>query len=154
MSNNKHGNALVDLIVGVMILGLVSISVVGAYNSLISMATNAFRNSQSSWFGNSVMEIYSAKTFDDITTNDSFTISQFSGYTANVTVEPKDVDLSNASIDDGDESSNYKQISVVISGPGAEEILTYTTLRSNCNQEGPILTSISTSTSLYMQLLF
>ncbi len=145
MSNNKHGNALVDLIVGVMILGLVSISVVGAYNSLISMATNAFRNSQSSWFGNSVMEIYSAKTFDDITTNDSFTISQFSGYTANVTVEPKDVDLSNASIDDGDESSNYKQISVVISGPGAEEILTYTTLRSNCNQEGPILTSISTN---------
>ena len=128
-----------------MILGLVSISVVGAYTSLISMATNAFRNSQSSWFGNSVMEIYSAKTFDDITTNDSFTISQFSGYTANVTVEPKDVDLSNSSIDDGDESSNYKQISVVISGPGAEEILTYTTLRSNCNQEGPILTSISTN---------
>ncbi len=144
-SLKKKGNALVDLIIGMIIMGLVSISVVGAYTSLMSMASNAFRNSQASWMGNSVMEIYSAKAFDDIDTNDSFTLDdQFPGYTANVTVVEKDVDLSTNTIDDGDESSNYKEITAVISGPGVDDILTYTTLRSNCTQAGPYITGIST----------
>jgi hypothetical protein len=145
-SLNKKGNALVDLIIGMIIMGLVSISVVGAYTSLMSMASNAFRNSKASWMGNSVMEIYSAKAFDDIDTNDSFTLDdQFPGYTANVTVVEKDVDLSTNTIEDGDASSNYKEITAVISGLGVDDILTYKTLRSNCTQAGPYITGISTT---------
>ena len=147
-SLKKKGNALVDLIIGMIIMGLVSISVVGAYTSLMSMASNAFRNSKASWMGNSVMEIYSAKAFDDIETNDSFTLDdQFPGYTANVTVVEKDVNLSTNTIEDGDASSNYKEITAVISGLGVDDILTYKTLRSNCVEEGPFITSISTELS-------
>ncbi len=111
-STNKKGNALVDLIIGIVILGLVSISVVGAYTSLISMVTNAFRNSQTSWFGNSVMEIYSAKDFDDIADSADFTLPQFPGYTADITVTHKDIDLSTSTFDGGNEESQYKEIIV------------------------------------------
>ena len=111
-STNKKGNALVDLIIGIVILGLVSISVVGAYTSLISMVTNAFRNSQTSWFGNSVMEIYSAKDFDDIAGVDDFILPQFPGYTADITVTHKDIDLSTSTFDGGNEESQYKEIIV------------------------------------------
>jgi hypothetical protein len=142
---NKKGNALVDLIIAMIILGLVSISVVGAYTSLMSMASNAFRNSQASWFGNSVMEIYSAKAFGDIIADNNFTLDdQFPGYTANIAVAYKDVNLLESEITDGNINSNYKEITAVISGQGVDDILTYTTLRSDCNEEGPILTSIST----------
>ena len=128
-----------------IILGLVSISVVGAYTSLMSMASNAFRNSQASWFGNSVMEIYSAKAFGDIIADNNFTLDdQFPGYTANIAVAYKDVNLLESEITDGNINSNYKEITAVISGQGVDDILTYTTLRSDCNEEGPILTSIST----------
>tara|TARA_B100000959_G_scaffold39181_1_gene38256 strand:+ start:45 stop:2219 length:2175 start_codon:yes stop_codon:yes gene_type:complete len=145
LHSHKKGNALVDLIIAMIILGLVSISVVGAYTSLMSMASNSFRNSQASWMGNSVMEIYSAKAFDDIVPDNSFTLlDQFPNYTANIAVAYKDVNLLESEITDGNINSNYKEITAVISGQGVDDILTYTTLRSDCNEEGPILTSIST----------
>ena len=155
-STNKKGNALVDLIIGIVILGLVSISVVGAYTSLISMVTNAFRNSQTSWFGNSVMEIYSAKDFDDIAGVDDFILPQFPGYTADITVTPKDIDLSTSTFDGGNEESQYKEIIVaannvsdnsvtlktIISvpveesgGAGGAGLGTFYTF-TNCGQEG------------------
>ena len=155
-STNKKGNALVDLIIGIVILGLVSISVVGAYTSLISMVTNAFRNSQTSWFGNSVMEIYSAKDFDDIADSADFTLPQFPGYTADITVTPKDIDLSTSTFDGGNEESQYKEIIVaannvsdnsvtlktIISvpveesgGAGGAGLGTFYTF-TNCGQEG------------------
>ncbi len=116
LHSHKKGNALVDLIIAMIILGLVSISVVGAYTSLMSIASNSFRNSQASWFGNSVMEIYSAKDFDDIVANDAandnFTLPQFPGYTADITVEPKDVDLSTSTFAAGGGDSKYKEITV------------------------------------------
>ena len=144
-SLNKKGNALVDLIIGMIIMGLVSISVVGAYTSLMSMASNAFRNSKASWMGNSVMEIYSAKAFGDIIADNNFTLNdQFPGYTADITVEPKNVDLLGSTITPGDGASNYTEITAVISGQGVDDILTYTTLRSDCNEEGPYITGIST----------
>jgi len=145
LHSHKKGNALVDLIIAMIILGLVSISVMGAYTSLMSIASNSFRNSQASWMGNSVMEIYSAKAFDDIVPDNSFTLlDQFPNYTANIAVAYKDVNLLESEITDGDINSNYKEITAVISGQGVDDILTYTTLRSDCNEEGPILTSIST----------
>ena len=155
-STNKKGNALVDLIIGIVILGLVSISVVGAYTSLISMVTNAFRNSQTSWFGNSVMEIYSAKDFDDIAGVDDFILPQFPGYTADITVTHKDIDLSTSTFDGGNEESQYKEIIVaannvsdnsvtlktIISvpveesgGAGGAGLGTFYTF-TNCGQEG------------------
>ena len=145
LHSHKKGNALVDLIIAMIILGLVSISVMGAYTSLMSIASNSFRNSQASWMGNSVMEIYSAKAFDDIIPDNSFTLlDQFPNYTANIAVAYKDVNLLESEITDGNINSNYKEITAVISGQGVDDILTYTTLRSDCNEEGPILTSIST----------
>jgi hypothetical protein len=148
LHSQKKGNALVDLIIAMIILGLVSISVVGAYTSLMSMASNAFRNSQASWFGNSVMEIYSAKAFGDIIADNNFTLDdQFPGYTANIAVAYKDVNLLESEITDGNINSNYKEITAVISGQGVDDILTYTTLRSDCNEEGPYITGISTELS-------
>ena len=148
LHSHKKGNALVDLIIAMIIMGLVSISVVGAYTSLMSMASNSFRNSQASWFGNSVMEIYSAKAFGDIIADNNFTLNdQFPGYTADITVEPKDVDLLGSTITPGDGASNYTEITAVISGQGVDDILTYTTLRSDCNEEGPYITGISTELS-------
>ncbi|MDP6133444.1 MAG: hypothetical protein QF856_02500, partial [Candidatus Marinimicrobia bacterium] len=91
------------------------------------------------------MEIYSAKAFDDIVPDNSFTLlDQFPNYTANIAVAYKDVNLLESEITDGIINSNYKEITAVISGQGVDDILTYTTLRSDCNEEGPILTSIST----------
>ena len=113
LHSHKKGNALVDLIIAMIIMGLVSISVVGAYTSLMSMASNSFRNSQASWFGNSVMEIYSAKAFGDIIADNNFTLNdQFPGYTADITVEPKDVDLSTSTFAAGGGDSKYKEITV------------------------------------------
>ncbi|MDP7127632.1 MAG: pilus assembly PilX N-terminal domain-containing protein, partial [Candidatus Marinimicrobia bacterium] len=113
LHSHKKGNALVDLIIAMIIMGLVSISVVGAYTSLMSMASNSFRNSQASWFGNSVMEIYSAKAFGDIIADNNFTLNdQFPGYTADITVTHKDIDLSTSTFDGGNEESQYKEIIV------------------------------------------
>ena len=148
---NKKGNALVDLIIAMIILGLVSISVVGAYTSLMSIASNSFRNSQASWFGNSVMEIYSAKAFDDIVENNNFTLNdQFPGYTADITVEPKNVDLSTSTFAAGDGSSKYKEITVTAYNNASSNSFTLKTIISagveegggadytftNCGQEG------------------
>ncbi len=155
LHSHKKGNALVDLIIAMIILGLVSISVVGAYTSLMSIASNSFRNSQASWFGNSVMEIYSAKDFDDIVANDAandnFTLNdQFPGYTADITVEPKDVDLSTSTFAAGDGSSKYKEITVTAYNNASSNSFTLKTIISagveegggadytftNCGQEG------------------
>jgi len=154
LHSHKKGNALVDLIIAMIILGLVSISVVGAYTSLMSIASNSFRNSQASWFGNSVMEIYSAKDFDDIVANDAandnFTLPQFPGYTADITVEPKDVDLSTSTFAAGDGSSKYKEITVTAYNNASSNSFTLKTIISagveegggadytftNCGQEG------------------
>ena len=148
---NKKGNALVDLIIAMIILGLVSISVVGAYTSLMSIASNSFRNSQASWFGNSVMEIYSAKAFDDIVENNNFTLNdQFPGYTADITVEPKNVDLSTSTFAAGDGNSKYKEITVTAYNNVSNNSFTLKTIISagveegggadytftNCGQEG------------------
>lgn len=147
-SPKMRGNALVDLVIAVVILSLVSISVVGAYTSLMSMVSNAFRNSQASWMGNSVMEIYTAKPFDDIVTNNSFTFTdRFPNYTADITVTPKNVNLSEGTIITGNAASNYKEITAVISGKGDQNILTYTALRSNCTANGPEIESVSTDVS-------
>ena len=108
-ADRKRGNVLVDLIIGVIILGLVGASVGTAYSSLINRTTRAFEISKGAWMANSVMEIYTAKGFDDITSNNNFTLSQFPNYTADVSTANMDYNLSNGTLTEGDENSLYKQ---------------------------------------------
>lgn len=115
-----------------------------AYSSLINRTTRAFEISKGAWMANSVMEIYTAKGFDDITSNNNFTLSQFPNYTADVSTANMDYNLSNGTLTEGDENSLYKQITADITGPSGEGLVTFSTLRSICRLPAPKITKIST----------
>ena len=101
-----------DVIIGVVIIAMVAGTVAGALSTLMRQSTSVYSITRATWMGNSVMEIWSAKEFDDIEVAEDFTLDQYPGYSANVLVEPKDYDSDLSRLVSGNEDSQYKKIIV------------------------------------------
>jgi type II secretory pathway pseudopilin PulG len=62
----QSGNLMIDLIVGILLLAIISISAGGVLSNLFQRSADAYERVQSTWLANSVMEYYSGKEFANI----------------------------------------------------------------------------------------
>jgi len=108
----QSGNLMIDLIVGILLLAIISISAGGVLSNLFQRSADAYERVQSTWLANSVMEYYSGKEFANIEA-DNINDEKFTPDTrlvANVTVDWVTIDGDN--IEASAEETSFKKIIV------------------------------------------
>lgn len=158
-----------DVIIGVVIIAMVAGTVAGALSSLMRQSTSVYNITRATWMGNSVMEIVTGYAFsdpiegkdigtdegedeDDRTTFDdiddfnefSFSLDSYPGFSAAVEVVFADVEDGEIITEGIDDTTPFKKVTVAISSPGTDNIITYETIMSLAGNS-PILESIRLS---------
>jgi len=59
------GNLLIDLVIGVVLLGLIAAMLAGTYSNLIQRSVDSFETTRATWMANSAMEVISGYDFAD-----------------------------------------------------------------------------------------
>ncbi len=59
------GNLLIDLVIGVALLGLIAAMLAGTYSNLIQRSVDSFETTRATWMANSAMEVISGYPFAD-----------------------------------------------------------------------------------------
>ncbi len=59
------GNLLIDLVIGVVLLGLIAAMLAGVYSNLIQRSIDSFETTRATWMANSAMEVISGYPFAD-----------------------------------------------------------------------------------------
>ena len=117
--NRSHrGEALVDLIVGTAILGIIMASLFSALLGILGQSGQTTKMIQANWVANSYMEEVMGFSFDDIDDFDSDTYNEY-GLEVAISVEGAVVDgvAGTISIPDSPPvDPDYKQVQVTVSG--------------------------------------
>ena len=117
--NRSHrGEALVDLIIGTAILGIIMPSLFSALLVILGQSGQTTKMIQANWVANSYMEEVMGFSFDDIDDFDSDTYNEY-GLEVAIRVEGAVVDAGTGTITippvpPGD--PDYKQVQVTVSG--------------------------------------
>ncbi len=134
----QSGNLMIDLIVGILLLAIISISAGGVLSNLFQRSADAYERVQSTWLANSVMEYYSGKEFADI---EAANISNDEKFTpdprlvANVTVDWVTIDGDN--IEASAEETSFKKIIVNANNNVSDNSVTLKTIISDGTGPGP-----------------
>jgi len=128
------GNLLIDLVIGVALLGLIAAMLAGTYSNLIQRSVDSFETTRATWMANSAMEVISGypfadpvfvdgsigvdghesvmTTFDDIDDFDgyNFILESYPAYTAAAAVSW--ADISAEEIAEGADPKFFKRIMV------------------------------------------
>ncbi len=59
------GNLLIDLVIGVVLLGIMAAMLAGTYSNLIQRSVDSFETTRATWMANSAMEVISGYDFAD-----------------------------------------------------------------------------------------
>jgi len=124
----QSGNLMIDLIVGILLLAIISISAGGVLSNLFQRSADAYERVQSTWLANSVMEYYSGKEFANIEA-DNINDEKFTPDTrlvANVTVDWVTIDGDN--IEASAEETSFKKIIVTANNNVSDNSVTLKTI--------------------------
>jgi type II secretory pathway pseudopilin PulG len=124
----QSGNLMIDLIVGILLLAIISISAGGVLSNLFQRSADAYERVQSTWLANSVMEYYSGKEFANIEA-DNINDEKFTPDTrlvANVTVDWVTIDGDN--IVASAEETSFKKIIVTANNNVSDNSVTLKTI--------------------------
>ena len=126
----QSGNLMIDLIVGILLLAIISISAGGVLSNLFQRSADAYERVQSTWLANSVMEYYSGKEFANIEA-DNINDEKFTPdprLVANVTVDW--VTINDELIAGSDEETSFKKIIVNANNNVSDNSVTLKTIIS------------------------
>ena len=124
----QSGNLMIDLIVGILLLAIISISAGGVLSNLFQRSADAYERVQSTWLANSVMEYYSGKEFANIEA-DNINDEKFTPdprLVANVTVDW--VTINDELIAGSDEETSFKKIIVTANNNVSDNSVTLKTI--------------------------
>ncbi len=124
----QSGNLMIDLIVGILLLAIISISAGGVLSNLFQRSADAYERVQSTWLANSVMEYYSGKEFANIEA-DNINDEKFTPdprLVANVTVDW--VTINDELIAGSAEETSFKKIIVTANNNVSDNSVTLKTI--------------------------
>ena len=132
--NKSHrGEALVDLIVGTAILGIIMASLFNVLLGILGQSAQTSKMIQANWVANSYMEEVMGFSFDDVDDFDSDTYNEY-GLEVAISVEGAVVDGGAGTISiplSPPVDPDYKQVQVTVSGGGLNENIVLKTLVAN-----------------------
>lgn len=148
----QQGNLMIDLIVGIALLAIISISLVGVYAGFHKRSAEAFERSRAIWKANSILEYYSGKEFANIT--GTFSEEYISSLFPRLNATTVTFRWATASV-----VSNALQVSIPASQPASSDLKEATVTVSSNNfagnvtlktlfgtlDTGPAITGITTS---------
>jgi hypothetical protein len=152
------GNLLIDLVIGVALLGLIAAMLAGVYSNLIQRSVDSFETTRATWMANSAMEVISGypfadpvfvdgsigvdghesvmTTFDDIDDFDgyNFILESYPAYTAAAAVSWADISAGEIEEDVG--PTSFKKIVVTAQNDMLSNPVSLTTIMSTAGSGG------------------
>ena len=152
------GNLLIDLVIGVVLLGLIAAMLAGVYSNLIQRSVDSFETTRATWMANSAMEVISGydfadpvfvdrpigvdghesvmTTFDDIDDFDgyNFILESYPAYTTAVAVSWAEVNAGEIEEDVG--PTSFKKIVVTAQNDMLSNPVSLTTIMSTAGSGG------------------
>ena len=152
------GNLLIDLVIGVALLGLIAAMLAGTYSNLIQRSVDSFETTRATWMANSAMEVISGypfadpvfvdgsigvdghesvmTTFDDIDDFDgyNFILESYPAYTASVAVSWAEVNA--GAITESEPPTSFKKIVVTAQNDMLSNPVSLTTIMSTAGSGG------------------
>jgi len=152
------GNLLIDLVIGVVLLGLIAAMLAGTYSNLIQRSVDSFETTRATWMANSAMEVISGydfadpvfvdgsigvdghesvmTTFDDIDDFDgyNFILESYPAYTAAAAVSWADISAGEIEEDVG--PTSFKKIVVTAQNDMLSNPVSLTTIMSTAGSGG------------------
>ena len=146
------GNLLIDLVIGVALLGLIAAMLAGTYSNLIQRSVDSFETTRATWMANSAMEVISGypfadpvfvdgsigvdghesvmTTFDDIDDFDgyNFILESYPAYTGSVAVSWAEVNA--GAITESEPPTSFKKIVVTAQNDMLSNPVSLTTIMS------------------------
>ena len=152
------GNLLIDLVIGVALLGLIAAMLAGTYSNLIQRSVDSFETTRATWMANSAMEVISGypfadpvfvdgsigvdghesvmTTFDDIDDFDgyNFILESYPAYTTAVAVSWAEVNA--GAITESEPPTSFKKIVVTAQNDMLSNPVSLTTIMSTAGSGG------------------
>ncbi len=152
------GNLLIDLVIGVVLLGLIAAMLAGVYSNLIQRSVDSFETTRATWMANSAMEVISGypfadpvfvdgsigvdghesvmTTFDDIDDFDgyNFILESYPAYTTAVAVSWAEVNA--GAITESEPPTSFKKIVVTAQNDMLSNPVSLTTIMSTAGSGG------------------
>ena len=152
------GNLLIDLVIGVVLLGIMAAMLAGTYSNLIQRSVDSFETTRATWMANSAMEVISGydfadpvfvdgsigvdghesvmTTFDDIDDFDgyNFILESYPAYTTAVAVSWAEVNAGEIEEDVG--PTSFKKIVVTAQNDMLSNPVSLTTIMSTAGSGG------------------
>jgi len=152
------GNLLIDLVIGVALLGLIAAMLAGTYSNLIQRSVDSFETTRATWMANSAMEVISGypfadpvfvdgsigvdghesvmTTFDDIDDFDgyNFILESYPAYTGSVAVSWAEVNA--GAITESEPPTSFKKIVVTAQNDMLSNPVSLTTIMSTAGSGG------------------
>jgi len=152
------GNLLIDLVIGVVLLGIMAAMLAGTYSNLIQRSVDSFETTRATWMANSAMEVISGypfadpvfvdgsigvdghesvmTTFDDIDDFDgyNFILESYPAYTAAAAVSWADISAGEIEEDVG--PTSFKKIVVTAQNDMLSNPVSLTTIMSTAGSGG------------------
>ncbi len=152
------GNLLIDLVIGVALLGLIAAMLAGVYSNLIQRSVDSFETTRATWMANSAMEVISGypfadpvfvdgsigvdghesvmTTFDDIDDFDgyNFILESYPAYTGSVAVSWAEVNA--GAITESEPPTSFKKIVVTAQNDMLSNPVSLTTIMSTTGSGG------------------
>ena len=152
------GNLLIDLVIGVALLGLIAAMLAGTYSNLIQRSVDSFETTRATWMANSAMEVISGypfadpvfvdgsigvdghesvmTTFDDIDDFDgyNFILESYPAYTTAVAVSWAEVNA--GAITESEPPTSFKKIVVTAQNDMLSNPVSLTTIMSTTGSGG------------------
>ena len=152
------GNLLIDLVIGVVLLGIMAAMLAGTYSNLIQRSVDSFETTRATWMANSAMEVISGypfadpvfvdgsigvdghesvmTTFDDIDDFDgyNFILESYPAYTTAVAVSWAEVNAGEIEEDVG--PTSFKKIVVTAQNDMLSNPVSLTTIMSTTGSGG------------------
>ena len=152
------GNLLIDLVIGVALLGLIAAMLAGTYSNLIQRSVDSFETTRATWMANSAMEVISGypfadpvfvdgsigvdghesvmTTFDDIDDFDgyNFILESYPAYTGSVAVSWAEVNA--GAITESEPPTSFKKIVVTAQNDMLSNPVSLTTIMSTTGSGG------------------
>ena len=152
------GNLLIDLVIGVVLLGIMAAMLAGTYSNLIQRSVDSFETTRATWMANSAMEVISGydfadpvfvdgsigvdghesvmTTFDDIDDFDgyNFILESYPAYTGSVAVSWAEVNA--GAITESEPPTSFKKIVVTAQNDMLSNPVSLTTIMSTTGSGG------------------
>ncbi len=152
------GNLLIDLVIGVVLLGIMAAMLAGTYSNLIQRSVDSFETTRATWMANSAMEVISGypfadpvfvdgsigvdghesvmTTFDDIDDFDgyNFILESYPAYTTAVAVSWAEVNA--GAITESEPPTSFKKIVVTAQNDMLSNPVSLTTIMSTTGSGG------------------